>query len=82
MGFSKTKDKLTDTNNSIVITRGERVWEKQKRVKWGQMVMEEDLTWNGEHTIQHTDDILYNCTTEACIILLTNVTPIKEINIL
>ena len=36
------------------------------------MVMEGDLTWGGEHTIQYTDDVLYNCTPETYIILLTN----------
>ena len=24
----------------------------------GQMVMEGDLTWGGEHTVQYTDDVL------------------------
>ena len=41
--------------------------------------MEEDLTWDGEHTIQYTDDVLQNCTPETYIILLTNVTPINSI---
>ena len=47
------------------------------------MVMEGDLTWCGEHTIQNTDDILYNYVPKTYIILLTNVTPIismKNIN--
>ena len=26
--------------------------------KWGQMVMEGDLTWGGEYTVHHTDDVL------------------------
>ena len=26
------------------------------------MVMEGDVTWDGEHTIQYTDDVLQNCT--------------------
>ena len=43
------------------------------------MVMEGDLTWGGEHTIQYTDDILQNRTPETFIILLTNVTPINSI---
>ena len=29
------------------------------------MVMERDLTWGGEHTIQYTDDVLQNCTPET-----------------
>ena len=43
--------------------------------------MEEDLTWDGEHTIQYTDDVLQNCTSETHIILLTNFTPINSIKI-
>ena len=38
------------------------------------MVMEGDLTLDGEHIIQYTNDILQNCTPETYIILLTNVT--------
>ena len=41
------------------------------------MVMEGDLTWSGEHTIQSTG-VLQNCTPEAYI-TLTNVTPINLI---
>ena len=43
------------------------------------MVMEGDLTWGGEHTMQYTDDILQNCTPETYIILLTNVTPMNSV---
>ena len=43
------------------------------------MVMEGDLTWGGEHTIQFIDDVLQNCTPETYIIFLTNVTPINSI---
>ena len=43
------------------------------------MVMEGDLTWGGEHTIQYTCDVLYNCTPETYVILLTNVTPINSV---
>ena len=25
-----------------------------------------DETWGGEHTIQHIDDVLENCTSETC----------------
>ena len=35
------------------------------------------LTWDGEHTIQCTDDVLYDCVPETGIILLTSVTPIS-----
>ena len=39
--------------------------------------MEGDLTWGGEHTIQHTDDVLKNCAPETYMILLTSVSPIN-----
>ena len=42
--------------------------------------MEGDLTWGGEHILQYTDDVLWNCIPKTYIILLTNVTPIKSIN--
>ena len=38
-----------------------------------------DLTWGDEHTIQCTDDVLWNCAPETCIILLNSVTPINSI---
>ena len=41
--------------------------------------MEKDFTWGGEPTIQYTDDVLYNCTPETYIVLLTKVTPINSI---
>ena len=43
-------------------------------------MIEGDLTLGGEHTIQYTDDVLYNCTLETYIISLTNVTPITFYN--
>ena len=43
------------------------------------MVMEGDLTWGGEHTIQYTDDTLQNFTPETYLILLTIVTSINLI---
>ena len=41
------------------------------------MVIKEDLTWGGQHTVQYTDDVLQNCILETYIILLTNVTPVN-----
>ena len=37
-------------------------------------MMERDLTWGGEHTIQYIGDILQNRTPHTYIILLTSVT--------
>ena len=36
------------------------------------MVMEGDVTWGGEHTLQYTGDVLQNCTPEIYIMLLSN----------
>ena len=45
------------------------------------MVMEGDLTWGGEHTVQCTDDVLWKCAAETCITLLTSVTQINSIKV-
>ena len=37
-------------------------------------MVEGDLTWGGEHTIQYTDDVLQNCTPETYMLLLTDAT--------
>ena len=42
------------------------------------MVMEGDLTWDGERTVQYTDGGLYSCTRETHTILLTHVTSINS----
>ena len=41
--------------------------------------MEGDLAWGGEHTIQHTDDVLQNYTPATYKILLVNVIPTNSI---
>ena len=56
-----------------------RGWGTKKKVKGGQMGTEGALTWGGKHTIQHTDDVLWNCTPETNIMLLTSVTPINSL---
>ena len=33
----------------------------------------------GEHTTQCTDDVLWNCASETCVILLTSVRPMNSI---
>ena len=45
----------------------------------GYLAMERNYTLGGEHTMQYTDDVLWNCVPEACIPILTNVTPINSI---
>ena len=44
--------------------------------------MEGDLTLGGEHTTQYTVNVLYKCTPENYMILLTSVTPINSIKII
>ena len=45
-------------------------------VKGGQsMVVGEDLTLGGGHTVQYTDHVSSKCALETCIILLTSATP-------
>lgn len=42
-------------------------------------MIEGDLTWCHEHTIQYAGDVLWNCTPESNIILFINVTPINSV---
>ena len=53
----KRKKTLAGTDNSMVRTRGKGVGEAEEG-KGGQMDVEGDLTWGGEHTIRYTDDVL------------------------
>ena len=41
------------------------------------MLMDEDLTWGGEHTMDCPDDVLWNRAPDTHIILLTSVNPNK-----
>lgn len=41
------------------------------------MMMEGDLTLDGKHIMQYTDNVLKNCILEIYIILLSNVIPIN-----
>ena len=49
----------SDTDHSMVITKRERGLAGGRR---GSTVVEGELTWNGEHTVQYTDDLLQHCT--------------------
>ena len=70
------KKTLIDTDNSMYgDDQGHRGWGQTQEGEGGEVVTEVDLTWGGEHTIQYTDDVLFNCTPETYIILLANVTP-------
>ena len=43
-------------------------------------MVEGDLTWGGELTVQDTDNILWYCIPETYIVLIINVTPINKKN--
>ena len=43
-------------------------------------IIKVDKIEGGEHIVHCTDDVLYNCTPENYIILLSNVTPRNSIN--
>ena len=75
--LKKREKKPLDTDNSVQLA-GIRVWGRWRRV-WSDKVMEGDLTWGGEHTIQCTDDVLWNCSLETYKLLLTSVTSINSI---
>ena len=67
----KTKNNLIDTDNSMVKGVGE-VEEGKEGMNDGGSI------WLGVvNTMQYTDDVLWSCTPETYIILLTNVTPNK-----
>ena len=42
-------------------------------------MVEGDLTWGGEHTVQYADGVLQKCTPKTYILLLTTVTLINSI---
>ena len=69
---------LLDTDNSLVITTGKGEWGHVEMVKEDEMVIQGELTWDGEHTIIYTDDVLQNSIPETYMILVTNVTLIIQ----
>lgn len=66
---------MSYTNHRVVITAGgggvEGCGERYRGING-------DLTWGGEHTIQCTDDVLWNCAPETCTLLLTSVTSMNS----
>ena len=77
MTNEQAKQKLTDTDKNLMVTRGKGGRRKQMWVKGVKYTVMEDLTWGGGHTIQYTDDVLLSCTLETYIISLTNVNPLN-----
>lgn len=63
-------------DNTVLIARGERVGERRRVNSDGR-----SLDLGGEHRMQWTNNMLYNCAHEIYIILLTDDIPIKPINI-
>ena len=74
----KTERKTSGTQTTVWQFLGRGGGEGEEG-RGGCMVMEEDVIWGGEHTIQCTNDVFWNCTPEMCIIVLTSVTPTGSI---
>lgn len=55
--------------------RGER--RNKQRIRNAKLATEGEVTWGGAHTMQHTDDVLQNCTPETHAVSLIIVTLIK-----
>ena len=74
---TRKTNKTSDTDNSMVGTRGKRGRgsEEVKGVRC--MVTQEDLTLGGGYTMRYTEDVSQNCTLKTYTILLTNITPIN-----
>ena len=56
-----------DRENSVMMGgRGnDGRWRRSVKGPW--MLMEGDVTWGAEHTVQHTDDVPENCAPETCV---------------
>ena len=64
------KSTLTDADNRMVVYRGQEAGGREEK---------EDLTLDGEHAMQYTDDVLQNRILESNIMLLTDDTTIELI---
>ena len=74
----KENKKPSDTDNSMVTSRGKVGGGRWKRVNSGQMVAEGDWTSAAERAMQCADDVWQGCALEAHTTLLTNVTPVNS----
>ena len=66
-----------DMDNSVVVARGKGLGGGGRGYRG--INGDGDLTWGGEHTIQSTVDVLWNCAPENYILFKINVTPTKSI---
>ena len=69
----QNKNKLTDTKDRLVSTRGERGWEWAKGVN--SIMMDGNWIFGDNHVL---DDELPICTPETCTILKINIPLIKK----
>ena len=66
----QNKDQHIDTENRLVVTRGERGWGRAKWVKGvNSMVTDGNYTFGGEHTVVYTEVKLECYTHETYMIL-------------
>ena len=62
-------------------TKEAKLKEEKPKEDHTQTAKSASQAWGGEHTIQHTDEVLRTGTPETFIISLTNVTPIHSIEV-
>ena len=75
-GVGKKEKKLMNTYNSVVLAWGEGEVEEGTGGTNGDG---RRLDLGGEDIVQCTEDVLWDCVPETCIILLTSISPINSI---
>lgn len=68
MDDKKHNPKQTEPDSGAVMSRGKGVGELQEG-EGGETVMEADVTWGAQRTVQHAGGVLCNSTPEACMTL-------------
>lgn len=77
-----TVDATPDTQDSTMNSNGhDRFCSQERMMVNTKLKMISRRATTGEHTMQYTGGILLNCALETCIVLLTNVTLKKFLNV-
>lgn len=75
-------DNTPDTQDSTMNSNGhDRFCSQERMMVNTKLKMISRRATTGEHTMQYTGGILLNCALETCIVLLTNVTLKKFLNV-
>lgn len=78
----RTVDATPDTQDSTMNSNGhDRFCSQERMMVNTKLKMISRRATTGEHTMQYTGGILLNCALETCIVLLTNVTLKKFLNV-